>query len=377
MAVLEHVKGDRWRVRVHDSARGGYRSRTFTANGIRAAKRKAASVETAIQAELNAEHVYAGTIAGLVDDWLQIKRRDLSPSTMVAYERHAAAIKDELGRIPVDQLTGRDLDRWWLKLADKGQNAPNILAIRRTLRAILNYGRKVGRLERVATEHDTPPSRVAHELQPPTSAAVATILANLPSDREWARAVKLLIFTGMRRGEVVGLRWDGWDGHRLAVRHSIVETKAGPVHVGPTKGKRSRVLDVLPAAAVDALDDQSDFLVARDIDSPWVFPDLITDRTGQTPRRPGWVSLMWGRHRDKYGAKKIGLHAFRHWYATWLLDNGVPITVVSRLLGHADVSTTLNIYAHRTEEGTEMARQAAALIGTGPKALNSAESSGG
>ena len=72
------------------------------------------------------------------------------------------------------------------------------------------------------------------------------------------------------------------------------------------------------------------------------------------------VTARWGRTRRAAGVAVVRLHDLRHWQATELLDAGVPVPTVAARLGHADGTTTMKIYAHRTERADE---QAAEVVG--------------
>ncbi len=61
---------------------------------------------------------------------------------------------------------------------------------------------------------------------------------------------------------------------------------------------------------------------------------------------PGWLSLEWGRLRAKHGVKGAPLHSVRHWHASTLIRAGVDVTEVAKRLGHAQTSTTVNVYGH-------------------------------
>jgi len=362
MASLQHLGGDRWRVRLYDDTTGKQVSKSFRANGERAAKRQAAKVETELADRLAERQTYTASFAALCDDWLAIQERQKSPSTLIAYRRHVHNIKARLGHLPATEVDGKHLDAWWSDLLDDGQTPNNIHHVRRVLRAVCRFGYKKRGLPTIATELDSPPSMVRHDVEAPDTDVPTGVLERLPTDKEWARAVKLLIFTGTRRGEVVGLRWADWSDGVIHVRHSVVEVSGG-VAVKDTKGRRARTIDVLPAEADEILDQQQRWQRRHGIVSPWVFPDMRSDSLGQTPRRPGWVSLLWGRHREALGAKGVNPHALRHWFASWLIANDVPVPTVQRLLGHADASTTMNIYVHDSDAGIERAREAMRRFG--------------
>lgn len=366
MASLQHLGGDRWRVREYVgphplTGRPRQASRVFTANGERAARRKMHSIVAQLQATANAEYAEraktAGSIGQLVDDWMAVKERTLSPSTLIAYQRHARAIKRRFGHIKATELTGRMIDDWYADIAAKpGATAKTVEVAHRHLRAVLRFGYKRGDVPMPATDQATPGAAVEFQIEPPTASAVAAVLTRLPVEQPWARAASLAATLGCRRGEILGLRWDDWHGDEFTIRHSITELKGGGVHVGPPKGKRIRDVPVLPPAAA-VLIQQRLWLEGTGIESPWVFPDLAADPSGLTPRRPDWLSKTWIAKRDSLGASGWRLHDLRHAYATTLLDNGTPINVVQSWLGHAKASTTMDIYGHSDRAGEATGRE--------------------
>jgi len=376
MGKPQHLGGDRWRVRIYArdpvTGRETQPSKSFRASGPRAAARKASEVEAELRRQV--EHRSAelaerrGSMAELVDDWLRVKGRTLSESTMIAYRRHAEAIKARFGMMRAAELTGSDIDEWYTDLAASGATEATIAVTHRHLRAVLRFGYTKRSLPTVATDRATPSSWTPAEIDPPSPQQLVAVLAAMPADPhvQWARAVALIAFTGLRRGEVVGLRWDGWDDQSdtLTIRHSVIEVPGGIVVRPRPKGKRERKVPLVVGARL-LLERQREWADTTGVTSPWVFPDLLTDDTGGTPRRPGWISLMWARNRAKLGAPEVRLHDLRHAFATMLLDDQVPVNTVQGWLGHAKASTTIDIYGHRGKAG-EIAGRAALTNALGP-----------
>jgi integrase len=144
--------------------------------------------------------------------------------------------------------------------------------------------------------------------------------------------------TGMRRGELLGLRWEDLDLDVPQLRVAASLTAAdGRLRLKGTKTRRIRTLH---------LDDDTAALLARQPRrSPAPYPVVFTRPDG-SPWRPEDVSDRWRRQWPVLELPFIRLHDLRHTHATLLLQAGVPITVVSERLGHSKVAMTLDVYAH-------------------------------
>ena len=147
--------------------------------------------------------------------------------------------------------------------------------------------------------------------------------------REQADIIRLLLLTGCRRGEIVQLRWSEVDGDRLV----LGDGKTGPRTV-PLNTQARRILERQP----------------RD-GSSFVFP------SPRDPSRPRSRNLaLWYRVRWEAGIEDVRLHDLRHTHASHAVMNGVPVPVVSRLLGHSNVRMTLR-YAHLGDRDVEAAAE--------------------
>lgn len=365
MASLQHIEGDTWRVRVpisKDPATGKRRtvSRSFTANGKTAAQKKARRLTTEIEDAESELRSLDGTLMQLVDDWLSVKTRTLSPTTMLGYRRRADVIKNRFGRTSAKALTGRDIDRWYSALMDAGVTIAEIRHLHLVLRAVLRFGYRRGDVEAVATDRATQPTYRQPEIHPPTVQVLRMLLDGLPTRpyAQWARAISIAAQTGMRRGEVCGLRWELITDTHITVAHSVIDVGNG-VQVRVPKGRKTRQV-VLSAAVAELLASQRSYLGDRS--SPWVFPDLRADPDGSRPRRPATLTLAWSKYRKQFDAESVRLHDLRHAYATAMIDQGVPVTTVSRMLGHAKTSTTTDNYGHGSDLGEQLAIEAAGRV---------------
>ena len=155
---------------------------------------------------------------------------------------------------------------------------------------------------------------------------------------EQADIIRLLLLTGCRRSEILRLRWSEVDRDRLA----LADGKIGP-RIVPLNTQARRILERRPHGG-----------------SPFVFP------SPRDPARPRSRNLaFWYRARREAGIEDVRLHDLRHTHASHAVLNGVPVPVVSRLLGHSDVRTTLR-YAHlgdrEIEEAAERVGQSIAAL---------------
>ena len=160
---------------------------------------------------------------------------------------------------------------------------------------------------------------------------------------------RLAATTGMRRGEIVGLRWAdvNLNDQRLAVRQTVtgIGAKVGYGEPKTKRGKRSIALD---RATVRALSDWRQ-LQARDRAAwheGWKDTGLVFTREDGSLIHPDLLTLWFRGHVHRIGVRPIRLHDLRHTHASLALQAGIPAKVVSERLGHATVSFTLDVYSH-------------------------------
>lgn len=358
---VEHLGGDRWRIRQYVgtdpvTGRQMQRSRTFRANGERAAAKIAIRERAALAAEIASERDRALTLAGLIDRYEahKLQRGDWSPSTARRNRKILADITADLGRVMLDRLTARDVDGWYSTLTARGLAAQTVTQYGAVLRAVLRQGDRWDMSTDRATRKATLPKVRRPEVVPPPDEVVRLLLNAATGSLRAALAIA--ITGGLRRGEIVGLRWSDFDGRTLTVQRSVLDMPDGGVFVKSTKSGRPRRMRVDPIL-LDVLADHrarmEDTMRRYAVEPPpdwFVLPNLRKDPSGQTPMRPDWLSLAWGRHRKAHGAASVRLHHLRHWNLSTLANAGVPMATVQARGGHADLETT-GIYTHALPAG--------------------------
>ncbi|RYM02769.1 site-specific integrase [Sporolactobacillus sp. THM7-7] len=170
---------------------------------------------------------------------------------------------------------------------------------------------------------------------------------------------------GLRRGEVLGLDIDqdiNYKNRRAHVWHSLQETKANRRRLKAVKSDSERVV-IFSQFLVDKLTEYRKlrWKERNAIGDKWVgYNDdegnkhfLLFSHPDGTPYAPHTVSQMWKRFVKRTGIKNIGFHDLRHSAATFWLSQGVKMKTVQKILGHHDITTTMNLYAHVYDDDIE------------------------
>jgi len=348
------------------------RSKTWRSPNLRTAKREAATHEHNLRADLERLADRAATLNGLIDRWEKMHDATDSPSTVRGRRGMVKRLRHDLGRIPLDRLTAPHVDDWLLDMRTavdptglRTMSDTTIANHWTLLRAVLRQGKRWKMVANVdAVDDARPPKRTAtRRPSPPTAQAFAVLFDSARPDLRIA--IALAAYAGLRRGEILALRWSDVDGNVLHVHRALVDLGAGQHQEKLPKWDHVRDVDIDDGLAAMLAEHRLE-LVERALqvgatlaaDGP-VLADIGRDPTGRTPRRLGWLTLAWSRHADKMGAPDVRLHDLRHHYATELIDAGVPLPTVQRQLGHTQLTTTANVYAHAVDSG---GRRAAAAI---------------
>lgn len=229
-----------------------------------------------------------------------------------------------------------------------------ILEHHRLISTILTQAEKEMLVPYNAAAKATPPKverKTPNYFQPEQIASILSALEEEPL--KWRTITTLLIVTGCRRGEIMGLKWEkvDFDSNRIKIDCALISSKSQGVYEGPTKTSDIRFLNI-PAETMDLLRqhrmEQLRLQIAngdRWIPTGYCFTQDNGDRMNPDSLT-GWLKEFSERH----GLPHINPHAFRHTVASVLLANGTDVVTVSKQLGHASVNTTEGFYSHIIEE---------------------------
>lgn len=196
----------------------------------------------------------------------------------------------------------------------------------------------------------SPPPVNQPEVPPPDVPAIRQVLDLARSDGNVLYpAMHLVAYTGMRRGEAIGLLWENVDLEEgaLRVETSLVQSRTGMIKEPPKTNSGRRTVD-LDSGTVEVLKEHRqsqehlrDKMGEMFQDHGWVFADELGD-----PISPKRFYDTVKRYGKRAGHPETTVRSLRHFHASLMLQGGENLVVVSKRLGHSKVSTTLDIYAH-------------------------------
>ena len=288
------------------------------------------------------------TVEAWLRHWLdRIAAERVRPATLVGYRNIVETeLIPNLGRRRLARLSVADLQTYFHTLADRPAWRRYVRSV---LRSALSEAERQGLVPRNVARLVRLPAPARREIVPLTPEQTRAFLQSIEGNRQEA-LYKLAIATGMRQGEILGLTWPDVDLDKgtLTVRRSLKYYDRA-YHLDDVKTDRSRRTLTLAPPLVAALREHRRRQIVR---SSWRL--VFVTRSGK-PLNGTNVTHTLQRHLAEAGLPRIRFHDLRHGAATYLLEAGVPLKEVSDLLGHQQISTTADIYAHTLPETRRVA----------------------
>jgi integrase len=298
----------------------------------------------------------------LTQRWLPAQRSQLKATTFHSYRRTIELhVVPTLGHVPLARLAPEDLDALYGRLLESGRrnasgdgpglSPASVRYIHRILRKALGDAVRKGTIVRNPASLADPPKRSTTkgregEMRVWTAAQLQTFLASLDGQR-LEPAFVLAAHTGMRRGEVAGLRWGDLDldAKLIHIRQAavVVNYELRLTDVKTANGRRTIDVNDDVVRALQAwrrTQAEERLLLGAGYDDH----DLVFARPDGTPTHPEVISRTFDRIVVRTGLSRIRFHDVRHTHASLLLKAGVPVKVVSERLGHATPGFTLDVY---------------------------------
>lgn len=306
------------------------------------------------------------TLGEWLDRWInEYMIFTIRESTLDSYKAMIKnQIKPYLGDRPLSALTTQELQKFYNTVKKKGRVKPDrrhgteladsmVRGIHMMLHEALDMAVRLRLIVKNPTvgttipKNNYPPKQILNDEQ------LERFMQRIRQDERWYDFFYTELTTGLRRGEICGLKWTDFDEveGKLNINRSI-DVRNGEIIVGEIKTGQGKRSFYLPVSTANVLRERK-----KNSKSEWIFTDLIN------PKLP--IALPAAYRKMKQLLKKAGLpnirfHDLRHTFATHALTSGVDAKTLSGILGHTNASFTLDTYTHVT---TDMQQRASNIVG--------------
>ena len=296
------------------------------------------------------------TLGQYLERWLTHSATQVRPKTHERYAEIANVhLVPALGHVSLDKLKPMQIQSYYDEALStgrrrdgKGLSPQTVLHHHRVLKGALRQAVLWQLLSRNPADAVVPPRPEVAKVRVLTEEETATLLASIRTSVLYPPTA-LALATGMRRGEVLGLRWAevDFDEGKLRVVATLGQTKAG-VSFGEPKTAKSRRVVALPRSVVETLRaHKAKQAKARLLlGSAYMDHGLVFPLPDGRPWEPDRFTESFLSFADKHGFEGLRFHDLRHTHATQLLRGGLHPKVVSERLGHSNIGITLNTYSH-------------------------------
>lgn len=284
-------------------------------------------------------------------------------STLTDYRSMTARIYPAIGHIKLKDLQAHHLNSFYADLLKDGQNKKTggklsnktVLRYHRYISIVLSQAVKEGLIPFNPAARAEPPKAEKKEVNYVQQSDLPAILAALDTEPiKWRTLVHLLLITGARRGEVLGLKWHNVDfaNNRVYICNSISYTPDRGIYESSPKTERSKRYVSLPPETMKMLKTYKSWQLDERcrLGAYYINQGFLFAQDNGSPMHPDSVTTWLARFSKRHNLPHINPHAFRHTMASLLFYSGMDSVSISMRLGHSQVSTTADIYAHAIED---------------------------
>lgn len=237
-------------------------------------------------------------------------------------------------------------------------SAKTVLEHHRLIHTVLAQAEKEGLVPFNVADRTEPPKvekKDVNYFQPEQVAAIRDALELEPM--KWKALIHLFLITGARRGEILGLKWSNvdFDNNRIYICNSILYSPDLGIYESTPKTKTSKRYVALPMETMHLLTQYKAWQKEERfrLGPYYQDQDFLFAQDNGKPMNPDGVTVWLKKFSERHGLPHVNPHGFRHTMASMLYFNGMDSVSISKRLGHAQVSTTANIYAHIIEEADQ------------------------
>lgn len=313
-----------------------------------------------------------------LEQWLIASKDSIRPKTHNQYrqivEQH---INPNLGKIKLADLRPEMIQTVYNRKIELGFGARTVRLTHSVLRSALNQALRMGLIYRNPATVVYQPKLKETEMKVLDENQVRSLLIAAKGNRLEA-LYKLEITTGLREGEILGLRWSDldWETQQLKIQRQLQRISGIGLIYSEPKSAAGRRMIMLGSETIASLKTHSSRQYTERVfaGDKWQENDLIFPSSVGTPLDPRNLFRQFKDLLRKANLPDIRFHDLRHTFATLALSQGVSVKVVQEMLGHSDASMTLKVYSHTTpgmqREAAKKMDEITALIDISVRSLN-------
>jgi integrase len=291
------------------------------------------------------------TIEEYLTEWLRQASANLRPASVGRYgEIIRLHITPELGKSQLTKLAPQQVSRFYTKLLEGGMSRATIANVHTVLHRALDQAVKWGIVTHNVTDRVTKPSKGKPEHRAMWNDEQVRLFLAAADKDEFAILWWVAVYSGMRRGELLGLKWEDvdFDGGSVSVKRTYSRGAANKFELGKPKTQTGRRLVTLPSQVMARL--KAHHLRQMDVrmeageyyqDQGFVFADPIGK-----PIHPNTLVHHYHRIIASAGLPRLRIHDLRHGHASLLMGEGLSAKIVAERLGHSNTRITLDLYSH-------------------------------
>ncbi|EAK9248702.1 TPA_asm: site-specific integrase [Listeria monocytogenes] len=355
-------------------------SKGYDARGKQIRKTKNVTVKTvkALKLELSnfEAYVYSSDYTEIkdmrfidfVEKWrLNYAKRELKGNTIDKYNLFLENwIIPYFERKKISKITTMQLLDYFHEVQKKGVGPSALEGHHRVIRSLFKYATLWGITETDVSLSVKKPTYKVPEKNIYNRREIEVLIDRIKILQKYQQVmIKLALYCGLRRGEVIGLTTKdmNYNKNTINVYRAVIKSASEGIKLDETKNKRKRIVPA-PAGLMQEIKELAKekqknkdklgllWKGTKDLDGKTVV--LIFSHDDGTPFTPASVTRMFNRFLEKEennDLTKISFHDLRHSAASFLLEQGINVKVIQNILGHSDIKVTLNTYAHITEDG--------------------------
>ncbi|EAC7083895.1 site-specific integrase [Listeria monocytogenes] len=303
-----------------------------------------------------------------VEKWrINYAKRELKGNTIDKYNLFLDNwIIPYFERKKISKITTMQLLDYFHEVQKKGVSSSALEGHHRVIRSLFKYATLWGITETDVSLSVKKPAYKVPEKNIYNRREIEVLIDRIKILQKYQQVmIKLALYCGLRRGEVIGLTTKdmNYNKNTINVYRAVINSASEGIKLDETKNKRKRIVPA-PAGLMEEIKELAKekqknkdklgllWKGTKDLDGKTVV--LIFSHDDGTPFTPASVTRMFNRFLEKEennDLTKISFHDLRHSAASFLLEQGINVKVIQNILGHSDIKVTLNTYAHITETG--------------------------